>query len=351
MVQPIRTAAAVVASMLLAFALLLTATGRALAQDATPMASPMASPTAGPCDAPTLPPGTPTPQEEPFEEASPEATPSIDMGTPDPAAAGAAVATEAAMEASPDAMDASPAAMATPVAGTPADQATADRVAAGLQNIVNCFNSGDYLAFAALHTQNGLMNEFGTTNPYDLPLFVQGSPSITLQSVTDVQTHPDGRLSADTVTLFGPQLQHERIFLVEQDGYLLFDEGVDLPVEAPAGATTVSVSMTDFAFSLDQDTVPAGDVVLHGINNGQYFHEIAVVKFPEGVQFSMEMMEAPEPPAGTQFLGGSAGPPGAEFDLVLVGLQPGTYTLLCFVDEPDRVPHVVKGMVTELTVQ
>lgn len=304
------------------------------AQDATPMASP----TTGTCDAPELPPGTPTPMEETA------GTPAAGMeGTPDPQAAGATVATEAAMEASP--------AAAEIPTGTPADEATADRVEAALRNVVNCINNGEYLAFAALVTEDGLMEEFGTTNPYDIPMFLEGVPPITIVSVSDVQVHDDGRFSADVETTFGAQLQRERIFFVEQDEFLLFDVSPDLPVAAPAGAATVNVTLGDFVFELSTDTVPAGDVHFDGTNAGGYSHEIVVVKFPEGVEFSMEMMESEEPPEGTQFLGGSAGPPGAEVDLVLLGLEPGTYTLLCFVEEPDGVPHVAKGMVATLTVE
>ena len=315
----------------------------ASAQDA----SPQASPTAGPCDAPELPPGTPTPQEEiDAAMASPVGDTAGMEGTPDPAAAGAAVATEAAMEATPEAM-------ATP-AGTPADQETADRVAAAVENVHNCYNAGDFLAVAALFTANGLLEEFGTPNPYDVPLFLEGGPPIAVDSVGDVQVHDDGRLSADVVSRFGQQVAHERWYLVEEGGYLLVDGTPDLPVEPPAGAdvATVEVTMTDFAFELSEETVAAADyVVLGGPNAGQYLHEIVVVKFPEGVEFSMEMIEMPEPPEGTEFLGASAGPPGAEVELVLADLEPGVYTLICFVDEPDGVPHAAKGMVATLTVQ
>lgn len=303
------------------------------AQDATPMASP----TAGTCDAPALPPGTPSPMEEPV------GTPDAAMaGTPDPQAAGEAVATQAAMEASP---------AATP-AGTPADAETADRVEAAIRNPINCYNTGEYLAVAALFTANGLLGEFGTANPYDLPLFLEGGSPLTIQSIGDVQTHADGRFSADVVSTFGAQLQHERWFLVEDGAYLLVDGTPDLPVDVPAGSAEIAVTLTDFAFALSADTVPAGTIAMRGTNDGEYFHEIAVAKFPEGfvLEDPMALLEGP-PPEGTEFFGGAAGPPGESFDLVLLDLTPGVYTLLCFVDEPDGTPHVAKGMIATLTVE
>jgi hypothetical protein len=36
---------------------------------------------------------------------------------------------------------------------------------------------------------------------------------------------------------------------------------------------------------------------------------------------------------------------------VLLRLEPRTYTLLCYVDEPDGIPHVAKGMIATLTIE
>lgn len=314
-------------ALLLALAGGVTATA---AQDGTPLASPAA----GPCTAPELPPGTPTPLE---------ATP-LAEGTPDPAAAGEAVATEAATEAAPEAT-------ATPV-GTPADPALTERIEAAADNLANCFNARDYLAVAALYTPGYLEAEFGVTNPYDFPALVEGfgPPPIAVRSIDDVQALADGRVTSDTVVVIGNQIERTRDFWVEQGEHVLLDVSADLPIEPPAGATTVDVTTTDFAFQLSQVTIPAGDLVLRGTNTGQYFHEIALARFPEGVEVSMAMMEAGSP-EGTEFFGGNGGPAGASFDVVLVGLEPGTYTLLCFVDEPDGVPHVAKGMIAELTIE
>jgi uncharacterized cupredoxin-like copper-binding protein len=36
--------------------------------------------------------------------------------------------------------------------------------------------------------------------------------------------------------------------------------------------------------------------------------------------------------------------------LVLVDLQPGTYTVVCFIDVPEGVPHDMRGMIIEFEV-
>jgi len=52
-----------------------------------------------------------------------------------------------------------------------------------------------------------------------------------------------------------------------------------------------------------------------------------------------------------RFIGGVSAQPGDVGYAGLEGLEPGTYTLVCFVDEPEGVPHVVRGMVAEFTVR
>ena len=43
--------------------------------------------------------------------------------------------------------------------------------------------------------------------------------------------------------------------------------------------------------------------------------------------------------------GGQDAPP-----LVLVDMEPGTYTIVCFVDVPEGIPHVMRGMILEFEV-
>ena len=52
-----------------------------------------------------------------------------------------------------------------------------------------------------------------------------------------------------------------------------------------------------------------------------------------------------------QFYGFTFAEPGqTAMPLVLVDLQLGTYTLVCFVDVPEGIPHVMRGMIVEFEV-
>ena len=80
-------------------------------------------------------------------------------------------------------------------------------------------------------------------------------------------------------------------------------------------------------------------------------HELVIVQFPEGATVE----DALEGEIGFEeifFVGGTYSEGGQPApDLVLTGLEPGTYTIVCFIDIPDGIPHVARGMVATLTVE
>jgi hypothetical protein len=262
-------------------------------------------------------------------------------------------------------MEASPAAEASPVdegppvaeaspeipVGEPAPDDVTAAVAAATANAIACLNAGDYVAFAALHTPAGLIEECGTTNVYDAPMCFEGNPPITMSEVSDVQMHEDGRVSADLILQFGSFVIHERqFFVVADDGTYLLDISPELPVEIPEGATVLDGEMADYEFILSATSAPAGDIAFNLTNTGEYPHEMIVLQLPDGI--TIEDVFADESLfAQVQFLGFTFAEPGqAANPLVLVDVQPGTYTLVCFVDVPEGVPHVMRGMVLEFEV-
>ena len=258
---------------------------------------------------------------------------------------------------------ASPAAEATSVrpAGTPADQATVDRMTALYESAYACINGGDYLGFAALFTPEGLAEEFGTANPYDLPAIILPAiiagfgvvPEFRLISVDTVLVLSDGRYYAEATYRFGNALAREGAYYTEQNGELLAAAGtVELPVEVPADAQAVDGELVDFGFNLSETSLSTGAPIAFNVtNNGQYPHELAVVQLPAGATIE----QIPDDPALQQqlrFVGAIFAEPGQQAPpLVLFDLEPGTYSVVCFVDMPDGVPHVMRGMVAEFTAQ
>ena len=295
-------------------------------------ASPDASPAAVDCVAPDLPPGTPTP----LEELMPEATPAGDMATPMDHA-----------EATPPVVANTP---SEPLEGEAADDATTERVTATVENLIACLDTGNGLAFAALVTPGYLEYSFGITNPYDMVYVMEGFPSVTLITVENVLVHDDGRYSAEVTQGFADtQVDRFQAVFIEEGDQLLLDEEISLPVEG--ADVTIEVSMDDFAFEMSETTVPADATVAFNVaNDGEYPHEFAIVRLPEGMTVE-QVLEDPAAIENVQFIGGVFAEPGESAYFALQGLEPGTYTVVCFVDVPEGIPHVMRGMIAELIVE
>jgi len=320
----------------------LSSVGSVQAQDASPMASPAAE-----CDAPALPPGTPTPQEM----ASPEAMAGMDMASPE--------AEEATEEATAEEED----------SGTPAEGADADEITATAENLIACINGGDYEGAVALMTENFMMSTFGTANPYDAVVMLEGF-QLSDATVSDPYTYEDGSVSAD-ITYMGSQYQltGETWYFVQDGEYWKIDSqetflpdyegdsgtlGVDLVEnEAEDGTKTYDFVIAGVA-NVDDPTLHAtiaenDNIILHGNNKGTEAHEIVVFQLPEGAD-PMGVLDGSIPESDVTFIGQITIAPGQQGDMLLQGLPAGIYTTICFFPAADGAPHAAHGMIDQFEV-
>ncbi len=113
----------------------------------------------------------------------------------------------------------------------------------------------------------------------------------------------------------------------------------------------LAITATDFAFAVDGDLKP-GTTEIHLENAGQFEHHVQLLRI-DGDQTVEEAIEAIEgPPVDWLTPYGGVGPlsPG-ESATVVDRLPAGRYALVCFLDDPDGVPHFAKGMVAEFTLR
>lgn len=115
---------------------------------------------------------------------------------------------------------------------------------------------------------------------------------------------------------------------------------------------TATIYAKDFAFE-SPDTITSGMTTFHLVNEGPNLHHAQLVRLDSGktiADFGAAMKNPGPPPQWAVFVGGPNAPdPGASSDAV-VDLQPGNYAVICLVDIPAHVPHVMKGMAHPLTV-
>jgi hypothetical protein len=168
---------------------------------------------------------------------------------------------------------------------------------------------------------------------------------VTVDAVSDIQVHDDGRVTADVSLTLGNFLARERMFFVQSGQFWLLDASPDLPVKLPADATVITGELRDYEFALDTTSAPAGDIAFEVANTGQYPHELVVLQLPESITiddvFADESLFEQVQFCGFTFaMPGETAPP-----LVMVDVAPGIYTLICLIDEPEGVPRATCGMI------
>jgi plastocyanin len=125
------------------------------------------------------------------------------------------------------------------------------------------------------------------------------------------------------------------------------------PVAATPPAEDVRVRLTDYAYEMDRE-IAAGRRTLRIENAAAQPHEFILVRLAPG-KSAREMMEwllrEVGPPPGMP-LGGTTLLSRGESNHLTVELEPGEYALLCMVpDSKDGKPHVMHGMVRQITVR
>ncbi|HWJ21475.1 MAG TPA: hypothetical protein VNS52_03895 [Gemmatimonadaceae bacterium] len=124
---------------------------------------------------------------------------------------------------------------------------------------------------------------------------------------------------------------------------------------APPVPPAVTVVATDYHLALP-DTLPAGPTTFRLTNRGRELHQLFFVRLDAGksvtdlVAAMKAAGEGPLPEWATGIGGPNGVDPGATSLWTTVRLLPGHYAALCIIPSPDGVPHVMKGMVSDLVV-
>lgn len=120
---------------------------------------------------------------------------------------------------------------------------------------------------------------------------------------------------------------------------------IDIP-----GANVVEVVASDYAFDMPA-SIPAGLTTLRLTNKGKELHHVYLVKVEPGKSASDVMAwfkEGGPPPAWMKPVGGlNASATETRFTSTL---EAGKYVALCLIPSPGGPPHIMKGMIKDLTV-
>ena len=115
---------------------------------------------------------------------------------------------------------------------------------------------------------------------------------------------------------------------------------------------SLTITAHDFGFTAAR-RIPSGLTHIQFINHGGTLHHAQLLRFTGNhtvKEFVAALKPDAPPPAWATSVGGpNAVPPQKELAIIET-LEPGNYGIVCFVDTPDHVPHIMKGMSRDLTV-
>lgn len=116
----------------------------------------------------------------------------------------------------------------------------------------------------------------------------------------------------------------------------------------------VTVRTRDFVFAEMPDTIQAGATTFRLVNDGPDLHHVWLVRLEEGKTVT-DLLTAMKNghgafPAWAVDVGGPNTPIPGETSAATLDLEVGRYAVICVIPAKDGVPHVMKGMVRELTV-
>ena len=125
-----------------------------------------------------------------------------------------------------------------------------------------------------------------------------------------------------------------------------------IPILTACGPTRVDVAMTTYKFTLDKNSVPAGEITFHVHNDApDLTHEMVILKTDLPIDQLPLNSEGvvDEEAAGVTFIDEASDiAPGGSTDLT-VNLETGNYALICNLDP--NAPHYTHGMYTSFTVK
>ncbi len=229
-----------------------------------------------------------------------------------------------------------------------------EAIEASLRKTFDDFNKDDYVAFADGWTDAGFMNKTmfnlevtGTFAKDDLPrLFgpmkLRGPIQVLGISNIRVLDHMMARATVEVDFIQGNVRERHGLLMWKRlgiDKRYKIQKDMVLPLY-PKDFPVVELKMKEFDFDLDKKRL-SKDMVLKLMNAGKMEHEFVVFKKIMPANFEHFIAR------GAWFL-----KPGQATDLVLTGLEPGDYAMVCCNTEPGGDnPHCAKGMRVEFTIK
>jgi len=223
-----------------------------------------------------------------------------------------------------------------------------------LKKTFEAFNKGDYAEFADGFTDLGFLNKsmfrFDVDRPFpkdEGPIFVQAMNDrgkLQLKKISNVRIldHMMVMGTAEVEIQQGNVIELYAFRMVKRPGldkrYKISRDQV-LPLR-PKNFPVVEVKMTDFEFDFDKKKL-AKNMVLSLVNAGKHDHEFVFYQKMMPADWERSIARA-----------AWALKPGQASELVLAGLEPGDYVIVCcMTTQGEPEPHCARGMRSEFSLK
>ncbi|MBA3450564.1 MAG: hypothetical protein H0T18_05065 [Chloroflexia bacterium] len=255
--------------------------------------------------------------------------------------------------------------VATPVSPPPDPIALLTReLTVVSESLAACLSAGDSEMVTELAGERYLGQLFGGSVPLPKEEYIAIADGLTpvparIVAVADVVQTADDQATALVTQVVGNQLvRADWSFALVGRGERRAGESrwqVSGERQQPApdqpDAAPVDVEIGDRSFTLDEPTVDGPDVILRGSNGSEEDHEMLVLRLAPGYT-TADLLRAtgPDLPREVTFIGAATVRAGDDGNLVLVNLEPGEYTIVCFFPDEQGTPHLAQGMEATFTV-
>jgi plastocyanin len=221
------------------------------------------------------------------------------------------------------------------------------------RNFVNCWNARQYDAVIALISTDFMKAFLVLENPADALIVFGGLPDLTytVRSLGDPRVHSDGRVSVAIEYTAVHQQKVARWYFAKKDGAWRLDEEERLAFDLGFDNAVVDVEIKEFSYTLSTPKVAAKpSITLRVKNSGRLPHEVVLVRVAPGTD-PTKLLQPGVKPEGVEFFGQTMRVPGQQEDIVVTGMTPGQYIMVCQLRFPKGATHSSKGMVGLLTVE
>lgn len=245
---------------------------------------------------------------------------------------------------------------AQPSPGAPEGKASSrdsKELIAAARNFVNCWNSRQYEKVIGLISVDFMKSYLVLENPADALIVLGGLPNLTytVRSLGDARTHDDGRASVAIEYTAVHQQKVGRWYFKKDDGRWILDQEALLSFDLGMETATAPIEMNDFSYTPATTEIAQKPVIkLDVTNKGALPHEVVLVRVAPGTD-PTTLLQPGVRPEGVEFFGQTMAVPGQKREVLVTGMAPGQYVMVCQLRFPKGPLHSAQGMVGLLTIR